>query len=226
MLTNRLSTRFNHLIGPSHPTSPRRVSREAWLTVFLALLNVVFVWTHQRLFQFGFPLHLDMIAIAIVAMLFGPGWGILAVAVTIATYPLWPGVVGFPTGLALIPGALLWGYGVGWWKASKSLRRYIVLNLVIGLLTSIVAVAALQHWFGNDLRHAANQNLLSSFVVFANHPTLARFTVNLITNLVDKLVTGLIALLLIDTLFRRFASPDLQRLVRPQSISGLARLMR
>jgi energy-coupling factor transport system substrate-specific component len=177
---------------------------------------VLLVWGLQTIAQGALPLHFDMIGVAFTSMLFGPGWGLLVAAITAATHPLTLEIWG-PTGFALIPGALLWGFGIRRWGFGRTLGRFLLLSFAVGLATSLVVVPILFYYHGGEMMHANNQYALNSLSVLGGHPVISMYIVNLFSNLVDKLATGVIALLLIHSLFRKYASRDLRRLVSPHA---------
>lgn len=151
---------------------------------------------------FTLSVYLDMVGTAIAALVLGPWHG---VAVAIASNGL-----GFLTGdlhtLEFIPvnviGALVWGYGVRRFRLGRDLSRYVALNLLTALACSLVAAPIVVATFHGGEGHAAEQTALS--LTALQIPFVASvFSANIITSILDKLLTGFIALIVFSLLHRK-----------------------
>lgn len=164
--------------------------------------------------------YLDMIGTAVVALLCGPWTG---VAVAIATHGLFALVDGSPTSLWFvlvnITGALVWGYGARLWPLARTPLRMLFLSTGVALCCTFVAVVLMGLVYGGASLHAEAQGIADG--LSASGYTLATATTmaNLITSVIDKIVSGFIALSI---------APVLARLLLPagsvvSEVSGIAR---
>jgi hypothetical protein len=139
----------------------------------------------------GLPLFLDMIGTALVALVLGPWWGALTALITsFVLVPIsGPGNIPFaPVGIAA---ALTWGYGVRQLGLGRTAARYFGLNLLVVLVVSVVATPIVLWLFGGATGHPSDV-ITAAFARLG--PWGAVFADNLLVNLVDKVLTGYIAL--------------------------------
>ena len=142
---------------------------------------------------FKLSVYLDMVGTAIAAMLLGPWHGI---AVAIASNSL-----GFLTGdNATIPftpvnivGALVWGYGIRKFRMGADLSRFVSLNLLTAAACSLVAAPIVAVVFHGGDGHISEQAVLSLEAMQVSF-LASVFSVNIVTSITDKLLTGFIAL--------------------------------
>jgi len=139
----------------------------------------------------GLPLFLDMIGSALVALVLGPWWAALAALIT--SFVLVPvnGVSNVPFALVGIAAALTWGYGVRQLGLGRTAGRYFALNLLVVLVVSVVATPIVLWLFGGGTGHPSDI-ITAAFARLG--PWGAVFADNLLVNLVDKVLTGYIAL--------------------------------
>lgn len=172
----------------------------ALLLVACVALNLLGLWITAI---FKLSVYLDMVGTAIASIVLGPWHG---VAVGIASSNL-----GFLTGdpatnpftAVNIAGALVWGYGVRRFRMGADLSRFVALDLIVATVCSAVAVPILFVVFGGHNGHASADAILS--LEADGLPTLlSLFSANIVTNIMDKLVTGVIVLLVFVLLHRRF----------------------
>lgn len=149
------------------------------------------------------PLYLDMIGTAVVALTFGPWPGVLVATVTGVTGALVEeGIIAFT--LINIVGALVWGYGVRKFSMGASIPRFFALNLIVATVCSIIATPILLLVRGGAYGafgeiSASLQDAGLSFVA-------ATFTSNIATSVLDKLLTGFIAITVFAWLHTRIGS--------------------
>ncbi|WP_261164510.1 hypothetical protein [Microbacterium sp. Marseille-Q6965] len=143
---------------------------------------------------FRLTVYLDMVGTAIASLVLGPWHG---AAVAVATNSL-----GFLTGdLHTLPftpvnviGALVWGYAVRRLDLGASLSRFVSLNVLTALACSLVAAPIVVAAFHGGHGHASEQAVLSLEALQV--PFVASvFAANVVTSIVDKLLSGFIALL-------------------------------
>lgn len=183
--------------------SPLSLGTTGLLMVGCVALNLLGLWVTA---VFKLSVYLDMVGTAIASIVLGPWHG---VAVGIASSNL-----GFLTGdpatnpftLVNIAGALVWGYGVRRFRMGADLGRFVTLDLIVAAVCSAVAVPILLIAFGGYNGHASVGAVLS--LQADGLPTLVSlFSTNIVTSIIDKLITGVIVLLAFVLLHRRFRIP-------------------
>jgi len=141
------------------------------------------------------PLYLDMTGTAVAAVILGPWWGVLVAVLHHGTAAV---LNGSPDGLwfALVnvAGALVWGYGLRSWRLGRSASRFIVLNLLAGLVCSVVAVPILIVLFGGMWHHPAQDVLVPALRAVGVGLFESVTSVNLLLSMTDKLLEGYFAL--------------------------------
>ncbi|MBA4085044.1 MAG: ECF transporter S component [Kytococcus sp.] len=146
------------------------------------------------------PLYLDMMGTAVSALALGPWWGAL---VGVSTNVL--GEAGSPPGvssaftLVNVAGALVWGYGARRFGMARTMPRFFVLNLVAALVCTFVATPTLLVVYGGSVGHSGDE--LTERVRLGLHSLPAAVLVmNLLTSVLDKLVSGFIGLTTADAI--------------------------
>ncbi len=161
-----------------------------------AALNVVGGTINTAL---GLPTFLDMIGTAVVAILLGPWWGALVGVISNTAGAFVTGPVNVPFALVNVAGALVWGYGVRSFGMGASASRFFVLNVIVALVTSAVAAPIVVLVFGGATGHSSDV-LTAAFAQAGQNLLAAAFTSSVIVSLADKVITGFIALAIIDAL--------------------------
>jgi energy-coupling factor transport system substrate-specific component len=139
------------------------------------------------------PIYLDMIGTAIAAIALGPWRGAAVGAATNVLGVLSSGWVSIPFAVVNVVGALLWGYGTRRWGLGRTLPRFFLLNIVVAVGCSVVAVPLLLALNGETFRdgHAViTQAVSDSMDQFA----IALGLSNVLISLADKLISGFVAL--------------------------------
>lgn len=137
------------------------------------------------------PLYLDMIGTGVAALAFGPWPGVaVAIATGITGAMLEDGILLFT--LVNVAGALVWGYGIRRFHMGAELPRFFLLNLAVATSCTLVATPILVLARGGACGSvgeiaAAMQNAGLSFLA-------ATFTSNITTSIIDKMLTGFVAL--------------------------------
>ncbi|MCW2289732.1 energy-coupling factor transport system substrate-specific component [Leucobacter luti] len=163
--------------------------------VSLNVLGNVFV----RLF--GLPVYLDMVGTAVAAIALGPWYGAaVAVGTNLSGTPY--GDHDFLFAFVGVAGALVWGYGVTLCAAAQNLLRFCALNLVVAAVCTLVAAPILLLAHGGA--NGAGQAHMTGSLVEAGIPLVgAVFSTNIVTSVLDKLLTGFLALLTFVLLYSR-----------------------
>jgi energy-coupling factor transport system substrate-specific component len=152
------------------------------------------------------PLYLDMVGTAVCAVLLGP-WR--AVAVGLLTNVIGIQVSGaesLPFAVINVAGALVWGYGVWRWGAARSVSRFFALCVVVALTCSALAVPIIL-LLGGATGNGADA-VVQVVLARTGHLWMAVTTSNLVTSLGDKLISGFLALLVLDAVATRGAPSD------------------
>lgn len=166
-------------------------------------LNLLGLWITAI---FKLSVYLDMVGTALAAIVLGPWHG---VAVGILSSNL-----GFLTGDPAtnpftpvnIAGALVWGYGVRRLRMGADLGRFVALDVIVAAVCSVVAVPILFVVFGGRSGHASAEAILS--LEADGLPILVSlFSANIVTNIMDKLVSGVVVLLVFVLLHRKLGVP-------------------
>lgn len=198
------------VVKPCMPEVPEQLpvhKPEARLSYMLMaaclLLNILGYWFIDRS---GFPLYLDMIGTAISAILYGPWVG---AAVGLLTNLLGLGITGESSaafGLVNVAGALVWGFGSKAIKSGNIIPKFVFLNIAVAVTCSLIASFLLVVLFGGTTGHGSEVTM-NTMLSRTNSLWLAVFNANIMYSLVDKLLTGFVALTLIGALDRKLNSP-------------------
>ncbi|PUA80828.1 ECF transporter S component [Nocardioides currus] len=155
------------------------------------------------------PVYLDMVGTAVTAIVLGPWWGALVGLSTNVVGAAPSGPESIPFALVNVAGALAWGYGARRWSLTRSIPRFFVLNVLVALTCSVVAVPILVLLDGGFNGHGTDQ--VTEAVLALSHSLWASVTVsNVLTSISDKLIAGFVALTVIEGLPRRLRAwaPD------------------
>lgn len=167
------------------------------------------------------PLYLDMVGTAFAAIAFGPWAG---VAVGVSTNLLGNLMNGDFSGswfsLVQITGAVMWGYGFRRWFG-RGPWRFLLLNLLTAVACSVVAVPIILFAFDGASTLNGAATLASATQELGTGLLAAVFSVNLLTSLADKILSGYFALVILWMLSRHgyVLTENIQarlRLVRPR----------
>lgn len=171
--------------------APRR-----WVTAVLLvggiLLNLLGLAVVQAL---NLPIFLDMIGTAATAIVLGPWHG----AVVAIVSNMMGATVGVPAAppfaLVNVAGALVWGFGVRRFGMGDDIRRFFVLNVIAALVCSAIGAPMGLLVFGGFSGHGFDA--VTSSIATMGVPLIAAvFSANVLTSLIDKLLTGFIALII------------------------------
>lgn len=146
-------------------------------------------------------LYLDMIGTAVSAIVLGPWYGVAVAILGTATGTLIHGTMALPFALVNVAGALVWGYGVRKRGAPFSFASFFTLNVRVALVCTLVAVPILLVGYHGGTGHEADR-LTQTFAATGRSLVPSVLLSNVTTSLLDKLVTGFIALTLIHRLRR------------------------
>jgi energy-coupling factor transport system substrate-specific component len=163
------------------------------------------------------PLYLDMVGTAVAAVVLGPWWGVL---VGVGTNVGGVGISG-TVSLAFVPvnvvGALLWGYGARRFAMTRSTGRFFLLNLLVAVACTVVAVPIVLGLGGSG--HDSDD--IATLIALTSHSVVvAVLSANLLTSVADKLICGFVALAAAEALGAPGTRPEAKPGRRP---AGLVR---
>jgi energy-coupling factor transport system substrate-specific component len=147
------------------------------------------------------PIYLDMAGTASVAMILGPWPGaFVALASNLLGFSVGaPGAA--PFALVNLAGALVWGYGVKGFHMGDDIGRFFLLNLLAATACSLVGAPLNVILFGGLSGHGSDTVVES--IVHMGVPMIASaFSANILTSVIDKHLTGFIALMVFVWLHR------------------------
>lgn len=186
---------------PPPPTAPPATATPATRQVVVLLVACVALNLLGREFVdfFQFPIYLDMVGTAIVAIALGPWRGAGVGLVTNLIGAIGSGWISIPFALVNVVGALVWGYGVRSWGMGRTLGRFFVLNLMTAFACTVVAVPILVTVVGDRLEPGQITIRLLVEEALGNVAGAVAFS-NLMTSSADKLISGFFALVVISIL--------------------------
>jgi energy-coupling factor transport system substrate-specific component len=180
---------------------PRRRAKRIPLTYVIALvpvaaaLNIVGGYINSTL---QLPTFLDMIGTAVVAIVLGPWWGALVGAITNIVASFISGPVGLPFAACNVVGALVWGYAHQWGWARKTWSFFVV-NIAVAFFVSMTAVPIYVFIFGGATGHFSDL-MTAAFLSMTDNLIVSVFSSNILVSLADKLISGYVALAIIEAL--------------------------
>jgi energy-coupling factor transport system substrate-specific component len=139
------------------------------------------------------PLYLDMVGTAISAIILGPWKGAAVGTVTSVAGSAASGWVSVPFAPVEIVGALIWGYGVRRFRMGTTVPRFFVLNAVVAVTCSVIAVPIIV-WVDNGITGNGADQITRTMELFWHSLFVAVLSQNILTSLADKLVSGFVAL--------------------------------
>jgi energy-coupling factor transport system substrate-specific component len=165
------------------------------------------------------PTFLDMIGTAVVAILLGPWWGALVGVMGNIGGAFFTGPVGIPFALVNVAGALVWGYGVRSFGMGATATRFFILNVIVAFVTSAIAAPIVVFVFGGATGHSSDA-LTAAFAQAGQDLLAATFASSVIVSLADKIISGFLALAIIDAL-----PAEMSRGLRLPGPTGTGRLV-
>jgi energy-coupling factor transport system substrate-specific component len=152
--------------------------------------------------KFQIPLWLDMTGTAIAAIVLGPWQG----AIVGLSNNLLGALVGdfetLPFALVNVVGALLWGYGARRFGLASSVLRMLLLNLIVAVACTITAVPLNVLLLNGQPIHASH-TLINTLLSLGEGVWVAVFSANIVVSIIDKQISGFVALALARLIQRR-----------------------
>lgn len=163
--------------------------------------------------RYHLPLFLDMIGTAVASILLGP-WSGAAVGLisnTLGAIAENPNSMAFA--LVNVVGALIWGYGVRAWRMRAPWWRFFLLNLIVAVGCTLVAVPINVLVFGGIAEGHASFDIVSVLTASGEGIWRAVFSVSIAMSLADKLIAGYLALGIVHLI-------DANRSIDPGVVGG------
>ncbi len=183
-------------------SAPRRRSQRIPLTYVVTLVPVAAALNIVGGYIVGLlhlPIFLDMIGTAVVAIVLGPWWGALVGVITNTGSAFLSGPIGLPFALCNVVGALVWGYGVRSVGMGRSIPRFFILNLIVAVAVSLTAVPIYVFVFGGATGHFSDL-MTAAFLAMGQNLIVSVFSSNILVSLADKIISGFVALAIIEAL--------------------------
>jgi energy-coupling factor transport system substrate-specific component len=143
------------------------------------------------------PIYLDTIGTCVVAILLGPWWGALVGVITNLVGSIQYGPTNIPFAVVNIVAALMWGYGVRSLRVARREPGFFLLNAAVGLATGAVAAPIVIFVSGGATGHPSD--IITAAFAGAGL-AWAVFSSSVLTSLADKIISGYIALAIIQAL--------------------------
>lgn len=203
-------------LAAPHPLVSRRT--QAMIMFGCLIVNFIGMSTVQLL---HLPIYLDMAGTAVAAMVFGPGAGVI-VGLSTNVFGFVVGAPGAaPFAIVNVAGALVWAYGIRRFAMGTDLFRYVNLTLLVAVACSLVGAPLGVLMFGGFSGHGSD-NVTSSIAGLGLPVVAAAFSANILTSVIDKMLSGFIALVGIALLRSRVSIPTgqiplVERLIVPRT---------
>ncbi|TIC86283.1 ECF transporter S component [Nocardioides sp. GY 10113] len=153
------------------------------------------------------PLYLDMVGTAFVAIALGPWWGAAVGAASNVVRGALIASTSLPFAVVNVAGALVWGYGVRRFGLHRSVSRFLLLCAGVAVTCSLVATPILVYGFGGHNHHGSDR-MTETFLGLHLSLLVSVFAANLLASLLDKVVSGFVALGAVEALLGRAPTDD------------------
>lgn len=144
------------------------------------------------------PIFLDMVGTATAAFVLGPWWGALVGLSTNTLGVFTTELNGLPFALVNMAGAIVWGWGIR--RFAHTIPRFIGLNLLTAFVCTTVATPVYVLVFGGLPGHGSE--MFMALRQAGDGIWSVIFLVNLLVSILDKLISGALALVLARALVR------------------------
>lgn len=192
----------------AQPVARKKASSRIPLTYVVALvpvaaaLNIVGGQINTIL---KLPTFLDMIGTAVTAIVLGPWWGALVGAITNIVASFISGPIGLPFAVCNVAGALVWGYGVRNLRMGRNYWTFFLLNIIVAVVVSLFAVPIYVFIFGGATGHFSDM-MTAAFLAMGQNLIVSVFSSNILVSLADKIISGFVALAIIEALPKNLIS--------------------
>jgi len=122
------------------------------------------------------------------------------------------GPIGLPFAVVNVAGALVWGYGVRNLMMGRKYWSFFLLNIIVAIVCTLFAVPIYVFVFGGATGHFSDM-MTAAFLAAGQNLITSVFSSNIIVSLADKVISGFVALAIIEALPKNLTS----KLVLPVS---------
>ncbi len=193
--------------------------RAVVVTVLILVATVLNVVGGQVVLWLDLPLFLDMIGTAAAAVLLGPWYGVaVAVFSQAAGALVHSDALGLPFTAVGVAGALLWGYGVHRWGMGRTAARFFLLTVLVAVSCTVLAAPITVFVYGGFSQHVAADTITDRLISLGDSLWAAVFSANLTMSLLDKLISGFMALTITTALVQHFSDHEIA--IRPSVLLG------
>ena len=194
---------------PAPAARPRRgivLQRPVMLVLALLALSALNVVGGQLVLWFDLPMFLDMIGTAVAAIVLGPWYGVaVAILTQLMGAAAHSNTIGLPFTAVGVAGALRWGYGVRSWGLGRTTMRFFALCVLVAVTSTLMAAPITVLVYGGFSEHIAADTLTARLLAVGDSLGAAVFSANLVSSLLDKLISGFIALTISSAIVRRLS---------------------
>jgi energy-coupling factor transport system substrate-specific component len=168
----------------------------AVLVPVMAALNIVAGTIVSTL---KLPIFLDMTGTMVASVALGPWWGALTAIITNTTGSLTMGPTEIPFALCNVIGALVWGYGIRNLAMGRTFARLVVLGIIVGILTQLMAAPIVTFLFGGATGHSSDV-LVATFATAGQSLLAASFLGGIASSVADKIISTFVGLAILRAL--------------------------
>jgi energy-coupling factor transport system substrate-specific component len=145
------------------------------------------------------PVFLDMTGTMVASVALGPWWGALTAMITNTAGSLTMGPTEIPFALCNVVGALVWGYGIRTFGMGRSFPRLLILAVVVGVLTQIMAAPIITFLFGGATGNSTDV-LVAMFAAAGQSLFVASFLGGIASSIADKIISTFVGLAILRAL--------------------------
>jgi energy-coupling factor transport system substrate-specific component len=144
------------------------------------------------------PIFLGLVGTIIVCLITGPWWGVLSALLTSVVISLIQGPIYLVFGLVSSAAAIVVGNGARF-NMTKTLPRYFVISLLVGLVSALVSVPIYLHLFGGATGHPTDV-IIAAFTAVGQPLSLFVTYTKVLVGLTDKPLQCFLALAILEAL--------------------------
>ena len=145
------------------------------------------------------PVYLDMTGTMVASVALGPWWGALTAVITNTAGSLTMGPTEIPFALCNVVGALVWGFGIRTFGMGRSFMRLVILGVVVGVLTQLMAAPIITFLFGGATGSSTDV-LIATFAAAGQSLFVASFLGGIASSVADKLISTFVGLAILRAL--------------------------
>jgi energy-coupling factor transport system substrate-specific component len=145
------------------------------------------------------PVYLDMTGTMVASVALGPWWGALTAVITNTAGSLTMGPTEIPFALCNVVGALVWGYSIRVLGMGRSFARLVILSVVVGILTQLMAAPIITFLFGGATGSSTDV-LIATFAAAGQSLFVSAFLGGIASSIADKIISTFVGLAILRAL--------------------------